>query len=170
MMGTAHASETEKAKVAVGQAAPAFTLLDQFGKSHRLADYLGQWVLVYFYPKDDTPGCTKEACGIRDRFAEFKKLKAVVLGVSADSVESHKKFADKFTLPFPLLADTQKQVVQAYGVWGEKSFMGKTYLGISRSSFLIDPQGKIAKIYPKVKPEEHTAEILQDLAQLGAPG
>ena len=164
-MGTAQAKETEHAKVRVGQAAPEFTLLDQSGQSHRLSAYRGQWVLVYFYPKDDTPGCTKEACGLRDRFAEFKKLKAVVLGISADSVESHQKFAGKFDLPFPLLADTQKQVVQAYGVWGPKSFMGKSYLGINRSSFLIDPQGKIAKIYPKVKPEEHTAEILQELAQ-----
>ena len=165
-MGTAQAKETEHAKVRVGQAAPEFTLLDQSGQSHRLSAYRGQWVLIYFYPKDDTPGCTKEACGIRDRFAELKKLKAVVLGISADSVESHQKFAGKFDLPFPLLADTQKQVVQAYGVWGPKSFMGKSYLGINRSSFLIDPQGRIAKIYPKVKPEEHASEILQELAQL----
>ena len=165
-MGTTRASEQEGAKVRVGQLAPDFTLLDQFGKPHHLGVYRGQWVLVYFYPKDDTPGCTKEACGIRDRFDEFKKLKAAVLGVSADSVESHKKFSDKFTLPFPLLADTDKQVVQAYGVWGQKQFMGKTYLGISRASFLIDPSGKIAKVYPTVKPEEHTEDILADLAQL----
>ena len=167
-MGTAHASDTSSAAVQVGQTAPDFTLSDQSGTAHHLAAYQGQWVLVYFYPKDDTPGCTKEACGLRDRFAEFRKIKAVVLGISADSVESHKKFADKFKLPFPLLADTQKHVVQAYGVWGEKQFMGKTYLGISRTSFLIDPKGKIAKIYPKVKPEEHTEEILRDLAQFGA--
>ncbi len=164
-MGTARANEQERVELKVGQTAPDFMLKDQSGTSHTLSAYRGQWVLVYFYPKDDTPGCTTEACGIRDHFSEFKKLKAVVLGVSADSVESHKKFADKFTLPFPLLADDQKQVVQAYGVWGEKSFMGKTYLGINRSSFLIDPKGKIAKIYPKVKPDEHTQEILTDLAQ-----
>ena len=165
-MDTARASEQENAKVQVGQPAPDFTLSDQVGTSHHLAAYRGQWVLVYFYPKDDTPGCTKEACGIRDRFSEFKNIKAVVFGISADSVESHKKFSDKFQLPFPLLADTQQQVVQAYGVWGEKQFMGKTYMGISRTSFLIDPKGIVAKIYPKVKPEEHTEEILQDLAQL----
>ena len=167
-MGAARASEQEHAGVQVGQTAPDFTLSDQFGTPHHLASYRGQWVLVYFYPKDDTPGCTTEACGLRDRFSEFQKIKAVVLGISTDSVESHKKFADKFKLPFPLLSDNQKSVVQAYGVWGEKQFMGKTYLGISRTSFLIDPKGKIAKIYPKVKPEEHTEDILRDLAQFGA--
>lgn len=167
-MSTARASEQASTKLQVGQLAPDFTLLDQSGASHHLAAYRGRWVLVYFYPKDDTPGCTKEACGLRDRFAQFRKLKAVVLGISADSVESHKKFADKFTLPFPLLADTQKQVVQAYGVWGQRQFMGKTYMGIARTSFLIDPAGKIAKICPKVKPEQHTDEILKDLAQFRA--
>ena len=167
-MGTARASEQEHAGLQVGQTAPDFTLSDQVGTSHHLAAYRGRWVLVYFYPKDDTPGCTKEACGIRDRFKEFQKIKAVVLGISADSVESHKKFSDKFQLPFPLLADTQRQVVQAYGVWGEKQFMGKTYLGISRMSFLVDPKGMVAKIYPKVKPEEHTEDILNDLAQFKA--
>lgn len=167
-MGTIQAGERENVTLKVGQTAPDFTLSDQFGKEHRLSSYRGKWVLVYFYPKDDTPGCTKEACGIRDRFSEFQKIQAVVLGISADSVESHKKFFNKFKLPFPLLADDQKKVVQAYGVWGEKRFMGKTYMGISRSSFLIDPNGKIAKIYPKVKPEEHAEEILRDLAQLGA--
>jgi len=169
-MGTTHASETDSAKVQAGQLAPDFTLLDQSGTAHQLAAYRGQWVLVYFYPKDDTPGCTTEACGLRDRFAEFRKLKAVVLGISVDSVESHKKFADKFKLPFPLLSDKQRTVVQAYGVWGERQFMGKTSMGISRTSFLIDPKGKIAKIYPKVKPEEHTDEILKDLTQYGANG
>ena len=167
-MGTVHASDMENAGVQVGQTAPDFTLLDQSSTAHQLASYRGRWVLVYFYPKDDTPGCTTEACGLRDRFSEFQKIKAVVLGISTDSVESHKKFADKFKLPFPLLSDNQKSVVQAYGVWGEKQFMGKTYLGISRTSFLIDPTGKIAKIYPKVKPEEHTEDILRDLAQFGA--
>jgi len=169
-MGTAHASDTDSVQVQVGQPAPDFTLVDQSGKTHQLAAYRGQWVLVYFYPKDDTPGCTTEACGLRDRFAEFQKIKAVVLGISGDSVESHKKFADKCTLPFPLLSDDQKTVVQAYGVWGEKQFMGKTYLGISRTSFLIDPKGTIATIYPKVKPEGHTEEILKDLRQFGANG
>ena len=154
----------------VGEAAPAFRLQDQNGDWRQLEDYRGKWLAIYFYPKDDTPGCTTEACGIRDRFAEFQKIKAIVLGISVDSVESHKKFADKFKLSFPLLADTQKQVVQAYGVWGPRQFLGKEYMGIARTSFLIDPQGKIAKIYPKVKPEEHTDEILKDLAQFGANG
>ena len=135
-MSTAHAREQASIGPQVGQLAPDFTLADQSGTSHHLAAYRGQWVLIYFYPKDDTPGCTKEACGLRDRFTEFQAFKAVVLGMSVDSVESHKQFADKFTLPFPLLADTQKQVVQAYGVWGQRQFLGKTYMGIARTSFL----------------------------------
>ncbi len=165
-MGAASASA--KVELTAGQPAPEFSLPDQTGKVHTLSAYRGRWVLVYFYPKDDTPGCTTEACGLRDRFAKFSKIKTVVLGVSADSVKSHQKFAEKFTLPFPLLADEQKQMVQAYGVWGEKSFMGKKYLGITRISFLIDPQGKIAKVYPKVTPADHPDEVLQDLAALGA--
>ncbi len=156
------------ADLKVGSAAPAFMLPDQAGKVHKLSDYKGQWVLVYFYPKDDTPGCTKEACGIRDSWAKYKKAKLQVFGVSADSVASHVKFAEKFSLPFPLLADEDKKMVAAYGVWGEKQYMGKSYMGINRASFLIDPKGKIAKIYPKVKPEEHAEEVLKDLSQLGA--
>lgn len=164
-MGTTSASSQE---LRVGQTAPDFTLQDQRGTSHTLSAYRGQWVLVYFYPKDDTPGCTTEACGLRDQFPRFGKLNAKMFGISADSVKSHQKFAEKFQLPFPLLADEQKTVVQTYGVWGEKSFMGKTYMGINRTSFLIDPKGKIAKIYPKVKPDTHPDEVLQDLAALGA--
>ena len=152
----------------VGDTAPAVSLKDQDGKPHRLSDDKGFWVLLYFYPKDDTPGCTKEACGIRDNFLKFNSNKVKVFGVSADSVESHRKFAEKFKLPFPLLADDQKQVVNAYGVWGEKQFMGKSYQGISRTSFLIDPQGKIAKIYEKVKPEEHAQEVLNDVESLSS--
>ncbi|MCL5008780.1 MAG: thioredoxin-dependent thiol peroxidase [Patescibacteria group bacterium] len=143
--------------------APLFSLPDQAGKIHRLSDYFGRWVLVYFYPKDDTPGCTAEACSLRDNFPRFGKVKAVILGISVDSVSSHARFAAKYGLNFTLLADEQKQAVKAYGVWGEKSFMGKKYLGISRSSFLIDPAGKIAKVYPKVRPAEHAAEVLKDL-------
>ena len=158
-MSTAHAREQASIGPQVGQLAPDFTLADQSGTSHHLAAYRGQWVLIYFYPKDDTPGCTKEACGLRDRFTEFQALQAVVLGMSVDSVESHKQFADKFTLPFPLLADTQKQVVQAYGVWGQRQFLGKTYMGIARTSCLIDPAGEIARIYSAVKPEAHPDEI-----------
>jgi len=149
-----------------GQKAPAFALLDQNGTTHTLVDYQGQWVLVYFYPKDDTPGCTKEACMIRDNWPKFKELGIQVFGVSVDSPKSHAKFADKYALPFTLLADEDKKMVEKYGVWGEKKFMGRTYMGINRVSYLIDPQGKIAKVYPKVKPAEHAQEVLQDLQEL----
>ena len=152
--------------VKTGDAAPAFMLPDQEGKKHSLSDYKGKWVLVYFYPKDDTPGCTTEACTLRDNLPKFGKMKAQVLGVSADSVASHGKFAQKFKLTFPLLADEQKEVVQAYGVWGKKQFMGREYMGINRSSFLIDPKGKIAKVYEKVKPDVHAEAVLSDLAAM----
>ena len=147
----------------VGTRAPDFPLPDQDGKEHSLAEYHGKWVLLYFYPKDDTPGCTIEACTIRDQFKDFKKIGAVVLGVSTDSVRSHKKFADAYELPFTLLADEHKEVVGKYGVFGEKKFMGRTYMGTRRSSFLIDPSGTIAKVYEKVKPETHAAEVIADL-------
>jgi peroxiredoxin Q/BCP len=150
----------------VGQKAPEFTLPDQDGIDHSLSDYKGKWVLLYFYPKDNTPGCTIEACTIRDQFKDFKKIDAVVLGVSTDSVKSHKKFADGFNLPFTLLADENKEVVGKYGVFGEKKMMGKTYMGTKRSSFLIDPSGKVAKVYEKVKPETHAEEVLADLKKL----
>lgn len=146
--------------------APEINLPDQNGTIHKLSDYKGQWVLVYFYPKDDTPGCTTEACALRDNLPKFKTIDAVVLGVSADSVVSHKKFVDKFKLPFTLLADVDKKTVNDYGVWQEKSMYGKKYMGIARTSFLIDPKGKIAKIYEKVKPEVHAEEVLKDLEQL----
>lgn len=152
--------------VTVQQPAPSFTALDQNGKSHSLSDYKGKWVLLYFYPKDDTTGCTKEACALRDNFPSFNKLDAIVLGVSPDSVKSHTKFADKYELPFTLLADEDKQVINAYGVWGPKTFLGKTHEGVLRTSFLIDPQGKIAKVYEKVKPDKHAEEVLEDLKQL----
>lgn len=150
----------------IGQKAPAIKLPDQNGKIHELKDYSGQWVLVYFYPKDDTPGCTKEACALRDNFPKFKKLKAVVLGISIDSVKRHEKFATKYELPFTLLADENKEVVEKYGVWAEKSMYGRKYMGILRTSFLIDPTGKIAKIYEGVKPEAHAEEVLADLQTL----
>jgi thioredoxin-dependent peroxiredoxin len=152
----------------VGDKAPEFTLPDQDGKEHSLSDYKGKWVLVYFYPKDDTPGCTKEACAIRDTHPSFGKLHAKVFGVSADSVESHKKFATKFKIPFDLLADPEKKMITAYDVWQKKSMYGREYMGIVRSSFLIDPAGKIAKIYAKVKPDVHADEVLADLKTLGA--
>lgn len=147
----------------IGDNAPSFSLPDQDGKVHTLTDYRGRYVLLYFYPKDDTPGCTKEACAIRDADPDFSVLDAVVLGVSADSVKSHKKFAEKYELRFPLLADEDKKVVHAYGVWGLKKFMGREYEGIFRVSFLIDPEGKIAKVYDPVKPELHAQEVLADL-------
>lgn len=153
---------------AAGSVAPEFTLPDQDGKSHALADYRGQWVLLYFYPKDDTPGCTIEACALRDQFADFGTIGAIVLGVSTDSVASHKKFALTYKLPFTLLADEHKEVVGRYGVFGERKFMGKTYMGTSRTSFLIAPDGRIAKVYAKVKPEAHAAEVIADLKALSA--
>ncbi|MBP9760827.1 MAG: thioredoxin-dependent thiol peroxidase [Candidatus Magasanikbacteria bacterium] len=144
--------------------APAFTLLDQEGVQHALKDFLGKKVLLYFYPKDDTPGCTKEACNFRDRLNELQKKGVQVLGVSIDSVSSHKKFAQKFSLNFPLLADEEKKVVEAYGVWGEKSMFGKKYMGIQRDSFLIDETGTIVKHYMKVKPETHVDEVIADVS------
>ena len=143
--------------------APAFTLLDQDEKKQSLSDYKGKKVLLYFYPKDDTPGCTTEACSFRDRLNELKKYKVQVLGVSCDSAKSHKKFADKFDLNFPLLADTEKEVVNKYGVWVEKSMYGRKYMGIQRDSFLIDENGKIVKHYEKVKPAEHVDEVIKNL-------
>jgi peroxiredoxin Q/BCP len=149
----------------VGTKAPDFTLPDQNGDKHKLSDYQGQWVLLYFYPKDDTSGCTTEACALRDNFPKFKKG-AVILGVSIDSVASHKKFAAKYKLPFTLLADEDKKVVNMYGVWAEKSMYGRKYMGTLRNSYLIDPTGKIAKIYEKVKPAEHAEQVLADLKEL----
>ena len=149
-----------------GNKAPAFSLQDQHEETHKLSDYKGQWVLVYFYPRDNTPGCTKEACGIRDQWPAFKKLKIQVFGVSGDSVASHAKFADKFDLPFILLSDPDRKMIEKYGALREKNMYGKKYLGIHRMSILIDPKGKIAKIYEKVKPVEHADEILSDMANL----
>lgn len=153
------------AKISIGIKAPNFTLLDRAGKEHSLFDYKGKWVLLYFYPKDDTPGCTKEACTLRDSYGSFKKMKAVVLGVSVDSVKSHNKFIEKYNLPFMLLADDKKEVVTLYGVWGKKKFMGREYMGTKRWSFLIGPDGKIAKIYEDVKPALHADAVLADLAE-----
>ena len=143
--------------------APRFSLPDQNGRIHALADERGQWVLLYFYPKDDTPGCTKEACAIRDSFPDFKKLKIAVFGISIDSVASHKKFEQKYELPFTLLSDDKKEIVKKYGVWGRKKFMGRSYEGTLRTSFLIDPDGRIAKVYEDVNPVLHAEEVLADL-------
>jgi peroxiredoxin Q/BCP len=153
-----------KLKLKVGDVAPEFSVATNGGGRVSLADYKGKNVVLYFYPKDDTPGCTKEACSFRDNFAALKKRGAVVLGVSPDPVKSHDKFVEKFKLPFTLLADDEKTIVTAYGVWGEKSFMGRNYMGVHRVTFLIGPDGRIKKIWPKVKPEEHVAEVLAALA------
>ena len=144
----------------VGDKAPAFTAQTSGGGKVSLNEFLGRHVVLFFYPKDDTPGCTKEACAFRDEHAQFEEADAVVLGVSCDSVAKHDKFISKFDLPFLLLSDEDQTIVNAYGSWGPKKFMGKEYEGIHRISFLIDPQGKIQKIWPKVKPEEHAAEVL----------
>jgi thioredoxin-dependent peroxiredoxin len=156
-------SKAEKGDLKVGQKAPDFTVLNDQGEKVRLADLKGKKVVLYFYPKDDTPGCTKEACAFRDGIAQIKKKGAVVLGVSADSVASHEKFKKKFELNFPLLADTDKKMVEDYGVWKEKSMYGKKYMGIERTTFIIDEQGKISHIFPKVKVDEHYEEVVEAL-------
>ena len=147
-----------------GSTAPAFKTTDANGEAVNLKDLRGQKVVLYFYPKDDTPGCTKEACSFRDAFSKFKKQGIAVLGVSPDSEKSHQKFATKYKLPFTLLADTDRSIVEAYGVWGEKKFMGRTYMGVNRTTFLIDEKGKIKKIFAKVKPEDHASEVLEAFA------
>lgn len=146
----------------VGDKAPNFKLLDQNSKEHTLEMYKGKKVLIYFYPKDDTPGCTTEACNFRDNIEELSNLCVVILGVSKDSVKSHKKFAEKYNLNFPILSDESTLMIQAYGAWRKKKFMGKEYMGIERMSVLIDENGKVAKIYEEVKPDVHTQEVIQD--------
>ena len=143
-----------------GGRAPAFSTTDGDGNKVSLKDYRGKKVVLYFYPKDDTPGCTKEACSFRDAFSDFKKRGIDVLGVSPDNEASHKKFAAKFKLPFTLLTDPDHKIADSYGVYGEKKFMGRTYMGVMRTTFLIDEQGKIKKIFAKVKPDEHAQEVL----------
>ncbi len=147
-----------------GNTAPAFTAIDGNGGTVRLKDFRGRKVVLYFYPKDDTPGCTKEACSFRDAFAEFQKRDIEILGVSINGEASHKKFAAKYELPFTLLADPEHVISDAYGVYGEKKFMGRTYMGVKRITFLIDEKGKIRKVFEKVKPEEHATEVLEAFA------
>ncbi len=149
--------------ITTGTRAPDFSLQDQNGDTHTIAQYKGKKILLYFYPKDDTPGCTTEACSFRDNYEELQKAGLVVLGVSKDNVKSHKKFADKYELPFPLLADGDTEVCKAYGVWKLKKFMGREYMGVDRMSFLIDEEGKIAKVYEEVKPKEHVGEVKESL-------
>lgn len=143
-----------------------FILKDQDGKKRSLSDYKGKWVVLYFYPKDNTPGCTKEACAFRDSFHELQRMGIEILGVSKDSVASHKKFADKHNLNFPILSDENKNVIKAYKSWGIKKFMGREFEGTLRNSFLIDPKGNIVKEYKKVNPLTHAAEIISDLKSL----
>lgn len=149
-----------------GDSAPNFSLPTSEGDVVSLSNLRGKWVVLYFYPRDNTPGCTKEACGFRDAYSEFQAHDVVVLGVSTDDAKSHTKFSTKYNLPFPLLSDEGGQVAAAYESYGLKKFMGKEYMGITRRTFVIDPDGNIAKIYPKVKPEPHATEVLADLATL----
>ena len=144
-----------------GDAAPDFEARDAEGNNVKLSDLRGRKVVLYFYPKDDTPGCTKEACSFRDGFAEFKRRGIEVLGVSTDDEKSHRKFADKYSLPFKLLADTDHRVADLYGVYGEKQFMGRKYMGVSRKTFLIDEEGRLRKVFDKVKVDEHADEVLK---------
>ena len=153
-------------KLNVGSKAPDFTAPDQTGAVRSLKDYRGKWILLYFYPKDMTPGCTIEACTLRDEFAGFRRRGIVILGVSTDTAASHDKFTKKYQLPFTLLSDPNKTVVKAYGVWGIKKFMGRTFQGTRRMSFLINPDGEIAKMYDTVKPAEHASQVLKDHAAL----
>ena len=143
-----------------GKPAPDFELASDSGETVKLSDLRGTPVVLYFYPKDDTPGCTAQACGIRDAYGEFQQAGAVVLGVSADDEKSHTKFREKYELPFALLADTDHSVSEQYGVWGEKTFAGRTYLGISRWTFVIDEDGNVKKVLPNVKPANHADDVL----------
>lgn len=149
----------------VGKKAPAFSLQDATGKKVSLKNFLGKKVILYFYPKDMTSGCTKEACDFRDAFPDFSKLKTIIIGVSIDSVSSHQKFINKYELPFILLSDDKKEVVQKYYVWKEKSMYGKKYMGIERTTFIIDETGQIQSIFPKVKVDGHVEELLKTLKE-----
>jgi len=150
----------------IGTKAPAFTLEDQDEKDHTLAEFSGKWVVLYFYPKDDTPGCTKEACTIAEVYDEFASLGAVVLGVSADSPASHRTFREKYNLPFTLLSDSSAKMMPSYGAWKKKVLFGRKFLGIQRMTYIINPEGMIAKVYPKADPASHALELLKDLKSL----
>lgn len=152
--------------VSVGKSAPTFSLDTDAGEKLSLKDLKGRPVVLYFYPKDDTPGCTVEACEFRDAFPRFKGSKAIILGISPDSVKSHQKFKEKFDLPFTLLADEDHAIAEKYGVWQKKSMYGRTYMGIARTTFVIDKDGKVAKIFEKVKPKGHAEEVEQAIDEL----
>ncbi|MCM1984111.1 thioredoxin-dependent thiol peroxidase [Lyngbya confervoides] len=150
----------------VGDTAPDFVLEEGGGQEYQLSQFQGRWVILYFYPKDNTPGCTKEACGFRDHYAALQAENAEVIGVSMNNAQSHQKFATKYDLPFPLLCDLDASVAKQYESYGPKKFMGKEYEGIYRRTFIINPAGKLAKIYPKVRPEPHPHEVYEDLQRL----
>ncbi len=152
--------------LAPGNKAPAFTLNDSNGKKISLSSFKGKNIVLYFYPKDMTSGCTREACDFRDSFPDFKKVKAEVIGISTDSESSHQKFAARYDLPFILLSDEKKEVVEKYGVWKEKSMYGKKYMGIERTTFIIDGSGKIKFVFPKVKVDGHADEVLKALREI----
>jgi thioredoxin-dependent peroxiredoxin len=149
-----------------GDQAPDFLLPDQAGKNHQLKDYSGKWLVVYFYPKDDTLGCTKEACNFRDSIGDYQKQGISIIGISKDSVESHQKFQSKYQLNFPILSDIDHKIIETYGVWGSKKFLGKEFLGTKRKTVIVDPNGKVRKIYDNVDPKIHAAEILKDISDL----
>jgi peroxiredoxin Q/BCP len=155
-------------KLKIGEIAPEFTLWDEDKKEHTLSDYRGQWVLIYFYPKDNTPGCTVEALMFRDLYDEFKKLDVKVFGISKDTAPSHKRFIEKYALPFTLLCDQQREIAELYGSLGLKKFMGKEYMGVLRNSYLIDPEGKLVRVYEGVTPKTHASEVLEDVKALRA--
>lgn len=146
--------------LSIGAEAPDFTAPDQDGRTIRLSDFRGRKVVLYFYPKDDTPGCTKEACNLRDNYTALQQAGYAVLGVSADDVDSHRRFAQKYNLPFPLLADPEKKIIQAYGAWGVKKMYGKTYEGTQRITYIIDEAGRIERVITKVKTDSHTEQIM----------
>jgi peroxiredoxin Q/BCP len=150
----------------IGKSIPQFSLPDQDGKIHNIKDYKGKWVIIYFYPKDLTPGCTTEACNFQEALPDFNSIDAVIFGISKDSVKQHKKFANKYNLQFSLLSDENSDVCEQFGVWQKKSMYGKEYMGIARSTFIVNPAGKIVKVYPKVNVKEHHSEILNDLKEL----
>jgi peroxiredoxin Q/BCP len=154
--------------ISEGQEAPDFTLPDQDGNELALSDLRGQTVVLYFFPKADTPGCTAQACGVRDHRSDYEGSGACVVGVSPDTVTAQRKFADKYGLDFTLLADEDHEVADLYGVWGEKKMYGKTYMGVTRATFLIDPEGKVVKVFPKVSPKTHDEVVLEALGELAS--
>lgn len=146
-----------------GMKAPEFELKDSEGNIHHLSDYKGQTIVIYFYPKDDTPGCTKEACSFRDSYADFREAGVEVIGISPDTVNSHTKFANKYDLPFTLLADPEHEVCEAFGVWGLKKSFGREYEGVYRTTFIIGPEGEIKRVFENVKPSDHSQEVLEEV-------